>query len=622
MTLSISKVNMSIATGKLAAVSRQGGRGQLILVGPSSAGDVETITPVTTHSAVLAFGHGPLVDAAAYALAYEVDRCLMLRTDPDDEDPGEYGTITQTGTGTVVVEADSTVVPGDDLEVIVEWITSGTIGTAGIKYRYSLDDGRKFSGTLSLGTAQYIQLPLGGGTYLLEPPLAAFLTFVNECRTDFLAHIVLTDGSVHLAADTTSDDDVPAAATDETTAIALANALVAAGILHFTNNTAHTIDDTTNGALLTALTTATTLQQAAGNMAVFKTAYEAHRVLLTGTVHGAADSTNVISGSVSRGTVVAGDTFSLMTKAPRWTSDALVSALTVLKNSQGARFGTIEIVGPFETQGEIEAAQTALLAMRTKIKYRRAIGHVRMRGSDGAETVTAYASDIEDLVTGVNANQLALTPSVYMPSAANPGAIYVRPFSFAVAPRTAKLREDISANSRTEFGSLTCQIRDSEGAVLPRAVDEFDQELFTPLRCFAPRTWPDKQNSQIYAAMGTTLGADDDDTQLLRVGQVLDLAAEVAYSPLADYCGGGLVPAPDNTLERNQKKRIEESVGKVLDAALVKTGIAVGARLVIDPDQIIVGTPPIIITATVLVRIKGYADEFEVEVAVDATPAA
>lgn len=487
MSNSIGAVNLTIATGAVAQVSVASGRRPLAIIGPCQAGSINIPTPVSRKSTVLStFVRGPTVEAAAYALAYEVPKLLMVRTDTSGGTAGAYGSITvDSADGTVT--GDGTVKPDDDFEVIVEVLTGFTVGTTGGAYRYSLDDGRSYSGSIALGTALFIQLPYGGGKY------------------------VLTSTDVWLV----------------------------------------------------------------------------------------------------------GESFSLHTTAPRWSSAALVTAIEALRDST-LPFGTIEIVGPFATLGEVQAVHAAVLDLRTKVKYAQAIGHFRARTS--SETAAAYAAAFNTAFSLADCGTVSLTPSWYAPSAIAPGAIYVRPYSFHAAARTAKLRQDISASSRTEFGSGTGQIRGSDGLVLQRSVDEFDQELFTPFRGFAQRTWPDKGDGQIFASQGLTLAADGSDVANLRVAQVLNLAAETAYGPLADRVGRGLLPAPDNTLDPTEKQRIEEQVGAVLEAAMVRTGIAVGARLVLDPGQVVIGTPPIRITGTVLVRIKGYADEFSVEIAVDATP--
>jgi hypothetical protein len=488
MPQEIGRVDITIATGSVAQVSVAQGRRPLAIVGPTVSGDIQIPRMISQKSTLLSqYTSGPAVEAAAYALTYEVPRVLMVRTDNTGGTAGAYGPITvDSDDGTVT--GDGTVKPSDDLEIVVTITTGFTVGVTGGFYTYSLDGGGKTSAPIAVGTATFIQLPLGGGKY-------------NLTATDVWA---------------------------------------------------------------------------------------------------------------------TGDGFSLVTTGPRWSSDKLVAAITALKATT-LPFGAIEILGAFATQGEVEAVQAAIIDLRTRVKYVRAHGHFRLKTA--AETQTAYADAFNALRAVVNSDCLSLGPSWYVPSQVNVGAIYVRPFCFAAAPRTARLREDISADSRTEWGSVTGQVRGADGLVLPRAVDDFDQELWTPLGGFAPRTWPDKAPAQIFAGLGITLAADDSDTKNLRVAQVLDKASELAYPQLADRVGRGLLPAPDNTLDRDEKKRIEGQVTKTLKTGLVDTKIAVSARYVLADGQVVIGTPPIRLTGQVLVRIKGYPNEFSATVAVDATPA-
>jgi hypothetical protein len=484
----LGSVNLDILTNQLAQVSVATTRRPLALIGPAPSGQENTPTPYNRKSTLLAaHPHGPLAEAGAYALTYEVPQIVAVRTRVSDEVAGVYGSITVDSVdGTVT--GDGTIKPGGDYEVVVEVLSGFTVGVTGGQYKYSLNGGGKFSGPIALGTALFIQLPLGGGKY-------------NLTATDVW---------------------------------------------------------------------------------------------------------------------LAGESFSLVTTAPKWSTDGLTAAGVALRDTS-TPFGFIEFLGPFATTGEIDAAHALILDMRSKAKWVRGMGHFRARNP--GESVATYLAAFTALVGSVDKDLLGLTLSWYAPSAVNPGAEYVAPFCWAVAPRTAKLREDISANSRTEFGKLVGSIRDSSGQVRARAVDDFhDAGVFTAARGIAPSTWPDKPDSEVYVGAGSTLGADGSDTQFYRVAQVLDLAAETAYPKLADRVGRGLLPGADGlTLDPDEKKRIEGDVTKFLDQALVKSNKAVRARLVLDPAQQIVGTPPITLTGRALVRIKGYPDEFEVSVAVDIT---
>lgn len=66
--------------------------------------------------------------------------------------PGDYGAIDEDGiTGTAEI-AEGVTVPVDDYDVIVEILTGGTIGTTGITFRYSMDNGVNWSDEQALGT--------------------------------------------------------------------------------------------------------------------------------------------------------------------------------------------------------------------------------------------------------------------------------------------------------------------------------------------------------------------------------------------------------------------------------------------------------------------------------------
>lgn len=116
---------------------------------------------------------------------------------------------------------------------------------------------------------------------------------LNELKTDYEAHRVLTAGGVHGAADSTNA--VTAAnATTTATAVTLANDLKTQYEAHriLTASSEHGAADSTNVITAADSTDLATVLVLANDL---KTQYEAHRVLTAGSVHGAADSTNTIS---------------------------------------------------------------------------------------------------------------------------------------------------------------------------------------------------------------------------------------------------------------------------------------------------------------------------------------
>lgn len=93
---------------------------------------------------------------------------LLIRSDASID--GDYSAITKTGSGTATITAGGSD-PVDDFDVVVEFPAGGTVGAAGITYRYSLNGGKTFSKVFALGVEESLMIPgtgisleLGTGT--------------------------------------------------------------------------------------------------------------------------------------------------------------------------------------------------------------------------------------------------------------------------------------------------------------------------------------------------------------------------------------------------------------------------------------------------------------------------
>ncbi len=134
----------------------------LALVGVSSSGPEDTPASYARVTDVVAdFGIGPLVEAAAHYIETYGQPVVLVRT--GQTVPGDEGTLDDSDfDGTSVVTLD-TAEPDDDFDIEIDFVTGGTIGTAGITYRYSTDGGRTWSAAQALGTAATITVPGTGG---------------------------------------------------------------------------------------------------------------------------------------------------------------------------------------------------------------------------------------------------------------------------------------------------------------------------------------------------------------------------------------------------------------------------------------------------------------------------
>jgi hypothetical protein len=137
------------------------------LVGVSSIGTVDQpATYARVKDVVAAFGVGPLVEAAAHYIERYGRPVVLVRAASAVD--GAYGTLDDDGvTGTSVVTTTAATQPLDDYEVLVRIVTGGTIGAAGITYRYSLDGGRTMSPVQALGTATTLAVAGTGVSFSL-----------------------------------------------------------------------------------------------------------------------------------------------------------------------------------------------------------------------------------------------------------------------------------------------------------------------------------------------------------------------------------------------------------------------------------------------------------------------
>jgi hypothetical protein len=210
-------VFITINDGGSATVSVPGSNVQVV-IGCSSAGTagvpVATKSPSTLQSS---FGSGPLVEAAAMAVA---SGGTVIAMKAASNAAGTAEAVQFAGTGSSIITV--TGAPADDYFVVFKVVSGGTIGTGPITFQLSLDAGRDFGPVLSLGTAvSYVigassasapgytgmTLHFAAGT-LVTGDVAQFATIapswndagINTCLTALLASAYATTGwgSMHI----------------------------------------------------------------------------------------------------------------------------------------------------------------------------------------------------------------------------------------------------------------------------------------------------------------------------------------------------------------------------------------------------------------------------------------
>jgi hypothetical protein len=131
-----------------------------VVIGTSQSGTVNQVVSTRSPQTLFStFGYGPLTEASALS-ALAGGTILAIRA--TSASAGTVTAVTKTGTGTSVVTVTGT--PFDTYFVEFLVISGGTIGTGPITFQISLDAGRTFSPTISLGTATTYVIPGTGLT--------------------------------------------------------------------------------------------------------------------------------------------------------------------------------------------------------------------------------------------------------------------------------------------------------------------------------------------------------------------------------------------------------------------------------------------------------------------------
>lgn len=178
--MSLPKVTITEVDGALGVLPA--GAKYPAFVGDSTAGTADTpagygsVTGLTN-----ALGNGAMPELAARFIATEGRPVVCVKT--GETTAGAMGSVDSTGkTGTSVVTATAGSEPVDDFEVYVVVVVGGTVGTPGITYRTSLDDGRTISPVTALGAANTLAIAGRGVSFdLAAGTLVA--GDVIRCRT-------------------------------------------------------------------------------------------------------------------------------------------------------------------------------------------------------------------------------------------------------------------------------------------------------------------------------------------------------------------------------------------------------------------------------------------------------
>lgn len=587
MPLTSTTITRSTAGPRLNALAVEG---IIAFVGTSASGDVDTPVVLRTKDAPLeTFGEGMMPEAAAIDIDYAKQIAIGVRA--TTATPGSYGTIDESGiTGTAEAAVHSATVPTLDAEAYIEVVDGGTLGTAGITYVTSRDNGRKLGPRTALGTALSITVAGLDAQIDLDVPEDELVDLVVDIRAQVIAHFAMGAGT-HNAADATSGAGIGGVPATRADAITRINQIRAALLLHADDSpTVHNSDDTTSFASLPAVATTGPAAVTLANAIV--DAYAVHAA--NATVHDAADVTNVITETDAlQGTLIAGDIIRVTTTAPKWDVTSLASALASLPGFQSESFGAVCVLGAITSDAEFDALRTGLADLRNAYKPVHIIAHVRLPNS--GETEAQYRTALDTLQADWEDNRITVVAGNgrYVPGDISAeGHEYTRSPVAPIAARWARtdpavsiayVKEQLPEKSGpAQIGGPIAGFAIYDSADQPIGHDEYSNPGLDDLRYTVMRSHP-LRGGDAYVNIPRTMAASGDRLYHASAARIVNMVERVIYFETSDLLQLDAIVDPDTYFlapaSRNQ-------INGIVRGAIRR---ALGRRLSnIDNDEIFV----------------------------------
>jgi hypothetical protein len=615
-----------------------------VVMGPSSSGSGLTSFFYSGSSAQAEIGYGDAPDTLCQIIEQRQSSGQSAPKFPArfykmiGSTAGSYGTIDNTDVLGTALPTVGTTAPYGTYEAAIQIIDDGNggagtlVGTTGITYQWTLGNGRPWSNTKALLTATSIVIPNSNVTFLLEPPSAqvtAYVTYINAIRTAALAHFPYTTGTVHGAADTTSDDAVASAATNVTTGITLSGTLITALTAHFAlgSSTHLTADVTTSlAAAVTAQAAAVaapTAQNAITVALLLETALETHEANLT--YHTVADAVNVVSATQpTRGTLKTGDVWTVRTFAPDCTTSDIEAAFAALvTNAVNVGLIVLEFV--------MTAAKAAFVT--TGINNLNAIGirptvlaRTRLPSFETSETESTWVNLVGTDFANFDDSRIVVRAGYGLITDAMTTRQYRRSTFAQFCADVVRVNRIVWPSAPADQQEANVTLVDSSGATVghdegPRgdATGLSDDGLGNRFSC--EMRLPDANNQEaVYNTVPWTLAGTTDPIKNLMVRRIANAMERTAVAAAMSGLGGTLEytladpgnPSSANTLTETSRNAIHAVIyGKLAndfaaDIQNADDGDVDSGLVQVNPIVTVSGGNLLSVAVTLAPKVKGY----------------
>jgi len=167
MSTNLPRQEFSILSNGLGLVEESPNR--FVFIGPSSKGTANVLQAFSQKNDITdAVGYGPAPEDAAYSMG-QGGSLLFMKTSASVA--GTNGSVTATLVGTATGTVTLADAPYDSYTAIIEIMTTGTVGTG--EFRYTLDNGKTYSETLTIPAGGTYTIPNTGITATFVPGAGA-----------------------------------------------------------------------------------------------------------------------------------------------------------------------------------------------------------------------------------------------------------------------------------------------------------------------------------------------------------------------------------------------------------------------------------------------------------------
>lgn len=330
------------------------------------------------------------------------------------------------------------------------------------------------------------------------------------------------------------------------------------------------------------------------------------------TALGTATSATFTPGNIgldfAAGTLVAGDTFTVRTSAPRWDDTELLAALTVLGQSvQPWKLVAVAGNANATSAGVIETWMTGLGA---DSKGRAYLCHTRLPAA--AESEATYLSSLSADYTSFASTYGAVCAGAADIISGVSGRNYRATILRSVLPKQTPVSEEVNI-AELDVGSLPgCRIRDSLGNM--RHHDEAISPGLDDAGFLVLRTWDNEAG--VYVNRPRLKCSSGSDFQLIPHRMVMELGIEAVTAFMRRRLSKALRVSPTTGyITEAEAVSIERGIGRVLASVLMAKPKASGHTQTVSRTDNVLSTK----TITVTFRIVPFAYPEGIELTVGFT---